>query len=522
MKKIKIVIVLVVFIFSACSKDEIIKEEPISTEKPTENEGVLREKSALIINGTPYYAGIGYSATQDRLFRPAIDSFDMLQSTDIPLPLDLNVDVIETDEELEWYMRKTESRNVNFLFKIFGFGKKTKKVIEERIKVDEDHLTVIGRISIQRYRYLTDGDPFLTDQAEQFIADQRFGDFLRKFGPMYVESQVLGGDVYFVYNYDVTEFSKTKKSSFRRNIKANVQDYFGLEVDKVLTNEEKLEISNSVETYTVATNIIGFSPTLINDTGQISAEITRIQNYLTANPELAASMEMELRSYSNVLDLVGLRQLYNKEAKCYSDWENWSVLESKIEFVYNNSLNTNLRNDAYGALSIIQENINNSLNCSNSITPSPNEFKDIIDAYEEEKLNREIQKSRTNIYLYNWGMRKVELLPYVADRPGASNAYVGNTFSWLTDKFPGTKALYKYTNWRDGSIRYSLNPSAINEYDQEIAGYLYSNQVQGTVPLYYWVYTQHPQFPMAFYEAYYVNVTPQPDYRLLGYVFLPK
>ena len=187
---------------------------------------------------------------------------------------------------------------------------------------------------------------------------------------MYIDSQITGGDVYYVYTYKYSRTDTQYKSNFERNIKANIQTIFGLQADKVLSNQEKQEIARSVEKYTVTSNIIGYAPTLISRRGQLNGEIARVQNFLTNNPLSAATMEMNLRSYSNITDYQELRELYNKEAKCFRDWELWNEIRSVIKYLEKNPKRSIFANGYYtNELKKIEQQLINSMQCNNSLTP---------------------------------------------------------------------------------------------------------------------------------------------------------
>ena len=431
--------------------------------------------SALIIDGVPYYTGIGYSPTQDRLFAPAIDPYDMFQSTSLPKPLEIDVQLVKTNEELENYMKRTVSRSSGgLLSKIFGFGGKSKRVIEQSIKVSENNLTVIARISVQRFRYVTDGDPFLSSTAQGLVDAGRIGDFFKKYGPMYVESQILGGDVFYVYNYKINSIRYDKRTNFERNIAHNIRYLFGLDPTNTLSNQDKQLINNSVEKYMIESNIIGFTPNLINSRAQVNGEVSRIQNYISANPVNAAAVEMELRPYSNLYGFQGLTNAYNKEIKCYTDWEGWSQLKAKVEFVHRSTSNANLRQRAANAIQQANQQIANSLNCNNSVTPNTNQHNNLLQEYQQELRSLKISSSLVNI----GGDTQ---LFYT----GGCHWFYNNTDIYgimLYKAIPEAVPLYKIVYPQNGHYFYSRTPLNNPNYVDQLAGYVLPHQTDGAVP----------------------------------------
>ena len=382
-----------------------------------------------------------------------------------------------------------------FLAKIFGFGRKSKTVIEQKINIGEETISVVARVSVQQYKYLTDGDPFLKAQAQNLIDQGRIGDFIKKYGPTYVESQILGGDVYYVYNYSFGEMSREKRTSFENNISVNVKNIFGIETDRVLTNKEKEEISNSVEKYFVESNIIGFTPTFINNVSQLNAEVNRIQNYLAANPVNAAAMEMELSSYANIYDLQEFKDLFDKELKCYSDWEEWVVLYDKINYIANNASRQLIIDKAQIALGKIQNQINNSLSCNGSRRPTKTEYQGIIKSFNAEVMRKKVQEARVNVFLGR-----------------------GDRFSWFNYKVNGQMtAVYRWVYIQSGKVSYGKTKPKPENFTKELAGYVFKIQKEGTLPLYSYYYTNNRDIDYLTYVA-----QPTERHHLIGYVFPPK
>ena len=514
MKKVIVLAVIAMGLFQACQKEDVIDDSIIDntvTEdhfSPGELPGLDIGSSALIIDGVPFYAGVGYSPTQDRLFAPAIDEFDMLQSTSIPQPLKVEVEVIRNNEELERYIRKETTRRTGGLIaKIFGFGRSSREVIEERINISESNISVIARISVQSARYIVDGDPFLNSRAQDLIDQGRLNDFIRRHGPGYVDSQVIGGDVYYVYNYDLDKVSIEKKTSFERNIEANVKGWFRLPGGRVLSNDDQREVTNAIERYTVESNIIGFTPNLINSAAQLNGEIQRIQNYVTQNPTNAAAMEMTVASYANIAAYAGFTTEYNKAIKCYEDWEGWSELQSKVAFVVNNTAVSATRQQAQQALNTINTQLTKSRDCNGSVTPNLNQYNGLLATYDVERRNREINAARIN--------RTIQFGAGIC--LGTTTA----TFSLLAYQVAGSVPLYRVG--RHGSSQFNFYQTSYDpsfEHVEEIAGYVFPQPTTGTINL-------AIRYTKIFNNTcrYYVvdaDVNAPDRVEVIGYVFPPQ
>ena len=338
MKKIAIYICLLFICFS-CNKDDAIEETEVTNyEKPLQEEQeISQSKSTITVGGTTYQTGMGFSLTEDRFYEPAIDNFDMFK-TNPPVPLTVEVTTIATNEDLEEFVKKSETVTVNVFFGLFK--RKRKKEIQERIKISNNNISVIARISVQSARWLTSGAPFLNAQAQQLVDLGLRDAFKQKYGPMYVSDHIVGGDVYYVYNYDVSNKTREQKSNFKRNIEDNMKYLFGIG-GRLLSNQEKEEINRSVETFTVSTNIVGYNPPMIQNVGEVEGQISAIQSYLATNPNNAASLEMVLNPYTDFFDdNIGMGAEYNKHRYYFHNWLEWREIYDRAVFVRNYLLET--------------------------------------------------------------------------------------------------------------------------------------------------------------------------------------
>ncbi|MHA7059539.1 C2 domain-containing protein [Aquimarina sp. M1] len=532
-----IFIILLLSTIISCEKEVIEDTDLTSIEQDEDikDEGVGQK--VLIVGGEPVWAGGGYSPAQDRSFRPALEqsSFQIASTSNIPDAVEYSIDVIENNEDLYDFVKKSSSSNINFGFGIFGFGRKSQKTIEEEINISNNTITVVARVALKKIKYFApEGFPMLSFRAQRLLNEGKFNIFLKKFGPMYVQEHTLGGEVFYLYNYDTSSMTKEVRSSFKRNIKANIQKLFGHQSDVVLSQSEKEIIKSSIEKYTVVSNVPGFAPNLITEEGQIVSEANRLNAYLDQNPTLNATMEMKLFPFSKTAQIEHFlseqfKEIYNKEVKCYTDWEIWNGIKSKVQFVYNSTQQDWLKNAAYQALAILTSRISDSSDCTNSITPSGAEYGDILSHYKQEELNREIQLALTPVYHYDSNHRNLFL-----NSPdlNLSNewTYKGTPFEWFNYQFSGTVPLYKFRNYggSDKDIYYSQNPDRPangldGDYNSEgVVGYVFPNQVPGSVPLvrYQFKDGQHSHTAVPSIVAQRDASNEFTNKGILGYVFL--
>ncbi len=325
----------IVIILFSCSNDNTVENiqpiEELIKPIPIEDGGI-EDKAALIIDGVAYYVGIGYDPRKQRLYAPAIDNIEMITDTNVPNALEVDVVTIRNNHELENFVKKTETRNLRVFFGLFGIKKI--KEITERVRFTEETVSVIARISVQNLHYSTGPEPFLNDRAVQLLSQGRINDFYRKYSGTFISDQITGGDVYYVYNYKYESTNQERRSNFDRKIQAYVKELFGQTPGVILTQEDRSEINRSVETYMVSTNIVGYTPMLINNVGQVNPEIARIQNYLTTNPQNAAAIEMELKSFADLYDFQDLRKLFKREEYFYTNWIQWQEIRSMAQYLY--------------------------------------------------------------------------------------------------------------------------------------------------------------------------------------------
>ena len=86
---------------------------------------------------------------------------------------------------------------------------------------------------------------------------------------------------------------------------------------------------------------------------------------------------MTFKPYSDIKNISELEDAYKKENKCYGDLEKWKNMYARILYVFNNTSNSIMKRKADAALSEIQQQMTNSEQCTNSVTPNDNVYADI-------------------------------------------------------------------------------------------------------------------------------------------------
>ncbi len=288
----------------SCEKENLnapVQEGPQSTNLKT-----------IIVGGEPMYAGYGYDPVKDRAYRNAIDPWSTFESTDIKEALTVEVEAIETKSQLEKFVGRSFSIEANVtVAEIFEIGASIGRDIEEKITIDENHVTVIARIKSRSHKYICDNYPFLTDRAQQVIDRGNVKQFAGNFGLMYVNTRVVGGEVYYVYNYDYRQVTQWDKKTFKAKVTAGISGIFGVSVGGGISNEDKELISNAQKSASITSTIPGYAPSIITDMNQVNGQIAGIQGYLNNNPEKATTVEMVVKPYSSFIEWAELEEAFN-------------------------------------------------------------------------------------------------------------------------------------------------------------------------------------------------------------------
>ena len=86
---------------------------------------------------------------------------------------------------------------------------------------------------------------------------------------------------------------------------------------------------------------------------------------------------MTFEPYSNLQNLQEFEDAFQEENKCYDDFQKWKSIQARILYVYNNTLDVLVKQEAESALTEINQQMANSLQCANSETPADNLYSDI-------------------------------------------------------------------------------------------------------------------------------------------------
>ncbi len=367
---VNLLLTLIVIALYSCDSDENMDQTVLDTEK------------TIIIGGNVYYTGYGYNILNNRIYRPAIINVKDQQNTDFVEDLDVDIQVIKTNKDIEDFVsEEKDSVTTDNIFKINRTKNQIREYMENQIKVNKNTISLIGRISVKKneYNLIANGEPAFNSRAQRYLDSGQIERFLGKYGTMYVKSTIVGGDVYFLYSYDISTMNEQKRTIFEENIEINAKNIFaGQDNNTVLSSDEQEEIRNSQSSSSVTSNIVGYIPTLVSDKEQFEQEVQNVMNYLIERPANNTTIEQTLASFSDIVGLPEFTEAFEKEAKCYTDMEKWNLIRTRVLDVYDNTTDMTVKVTAENALIEIDQQIVNSTHCVDSATPTGDEYADII------------------------------------------------------------------------------------------------------------------------------------------------
>ncbi|MHA7059537.1 hypothetical protein ACWGOQ_0020090 [Aquimarina sp. M1] len=294
---------------------------------------------------------------------------------------------------------------------IFNFSIKRKKEVLKDLRIDNNSVVVIANIKNYQGGYTIPGiqikDP--NSWAGRILGaatgdpDTYIPYFIQYYGPLFASTVTVGGEVDYVYTLDTSNLTDIEKKELITNVNIGLGNIFGFSTGTTLTVEQKEIIKSKTLSIKVSSNVPGFVPgqiTVDNAEQDVIAIANALSDYLKQNPNKAAVMNMVPGNYGASLDLyetfnsVGipafpwapaenvtrvLKDAYDKEVKCYVDWEQWVELQSIMESIVNTSTDDTKKAQAKDALNTINSQVRNSeLNCQNSVTPNRADYLHII------------------------------------------------------------------------------------------------------------------------------------------------
>lgn len=428
MKKSNYLLILIFFALFSCEVDDLDLETP--------EEALTSTKYTFQANGKKYYAGFGYTPSTDQVYRPAYDNLELKQDYNFPqAAVKASYKVIRSEEDIERYVREITKKSGSFLG-VIKFSKTTRD-IKRLIKIKKNRVNIIARVEYNDYRYSVKNKLRLeySDRAKQLLDANNFTGFFARYGTSYIDKQVFGGEVYFVYSYESNQINESTKSKYNRIISGKVERLFNLPKKYGYSNADKTLLNNTRETLRSATNIGGFAPKFIRNVGDFNKEVRRSRNYLNSKKDKAAGVTQELLPYKYPGKSQRLIREFNNQRTCFERIEKWVALKADVLGVMQSDPLSSLFQSRYdSALSFLDTQINSSRGCGS--TPSIPSVQQMINDYR--LLSQEdLRVKLGGDYENSWVKR-------------------GRTYTGGTSQGSGEKLLMK--NLGNGRVQFNFSP----------------------------------------------------------------
>ncbi|GAA0725794.1 hypothetical protein GCM10009430_32000 [Aquimarina litoralis] len=424
MKNIKIttnyylVIITIFFLFSSCEQERIEDTTLESNEEEQESTENFSQKGAFYYQGFKYYAGTGYDPLNDDYYPPAINGIKNSLAKQAINKTKVEVKIIENKEDYDAFTRQTTQRRAS-VFTIFNFRGK-QKVLENKIGFSRNHVTAIVRINVQSFKYnVTKGSPRFNRETNKLLIDGKFDRFFRKHGGSYIDSQTYGGDVYYIYKYNTTNYTKEQKSNYKRSLENSFRAMFNINGIGVSNEQQQVINSNrlSIKTFT---NVKNFTPSnTITNVNAALREAQKVKQHINRRPQDAAGIGWRLKSYAGLIlrDTEAFKpsvrnrliQKFENAAKCYQNRIEWRGLRSEILKLKDGDPAGTLFRNYDAALNYVDSRISQAQLCQNLNEPAPAPV-DLINRYAT-NMRRVIMRSvnyedswmhQTSNYIEGW------------------------------------------------------------------------------------------------------------------------
>ncbi len=323
MKKSNYLIILIFLALFSCEVDDLQIESP--------EDALTSTKYTFEANGKKYYAGFGYTPSTDQVYRPAYENLELKQDYNFPqAAVKASYKVVRSEEDIEKYVREITKKSGSFLG-IIKFSKTTRD-IKKLIKIKKNRVNIIARVEYNDYRYSVKNKLRLeySDRAKQLLDANNFSGFFERFGTSYINKQVFGGEIYYVYSYESNEINETTKNKYNRIVSGKVERLFNLPKKYGYSNADKTLLNNTRETLRSATNIGGFAPKFIRNVGDFNKEIRRSRSYLNSRKDKAAGIVQELLPYQYPGKNQQLNREFNNQRTCFEKIDKWVALKAQV------------------------------------------------------------------------------------------------------------------------------------------------------------------------------------------------
>ena len=330
---------------------------------------------SVIMGERTRYAGYGYELVEGERYNSPFTNLSVLPSTLVDVALEADFEVITSTSVLDAFVSRGRTYGISVelaekyqeTLEQFGVGPRAeasaKRKITDRIVVADSVVTAVARITVRRLRYDVNA-PRLTSQAQELLDQGEIDEFFGDYGTTYVSSRTVGGEVYYVYNFDFSKTNEIRKSERESMVRALVGEMF----DTQLIGQSSGQSDNPVGRFSVGggsvSNINGFVGGIVKTVDEFNHEITRIQDYLTEKPQYANTVDMSLTSYTSLMsDNEELQAGFERQLTCFAEYYEWQQLADDLNYIKKASSIGALREAAEDQLDGVLRNLGSMYLC---------------------------------------------------------------------------------------------------------------------------------------------------------------
>ncbi len=382
--------------FYSCDKDlETLEESEQITDTFVDEVASLKSKfpsnKAVGYRGRTLFSGTGYDPAKDFLYRsPAFIGQDINFKIDNGKSIQFfsEISIVKNNREFEAKVKQFDVRNARGELIKSGVPA---EVVNGNLKLTESTATILAKVSFKTNRYEMDRVPRLTQEAVDILNSGASKKFLDTYGPMYIQRQDLGGDLYFFYTYRVANYNSENRSALENKVRYDLALFLNAPgPQRKLSDEERRIIENNLLSRNFYSNLKGYKPLkrVITSVEDFEREKQKVIRYVNQKETRAATTSLKLAPYTAVLredsrlrvnarTRSELTAAYNSKYKCYRNLQQWNVLKSTLVYIRNNTQRTALKNDVKAALANAAREIGKAKNCNNSNPPPANAGEDL-------------------------------------------------------------------------------------------------------------------------------------------------
>ena len=397
----------VLTLFSCQPEDELLAPQSMMLEDIPMAEAVIES------DGKVNYVGYGYNPQLGKSYKAAIAEDNIISAGGdfgSSPAFTAEIEIIDSYEKLDEFVNRSKKRSGGFSFFGFTLGGSKGRQLTEQMIVDDQHFSVVARVTSRNYRYEVDenlynldGSFALTPTAQALLSQGDANRFFGEYGTHYVSSITLGGEAYYVYNFDRTKLTEFTQKGSSGGVKFGFEYIFGINGESSGSKESYTfsEMSRAITSSSVFSSLAGFDPKIITTVDEFNEEKRRFTEKIESDPVRAATVSMSLRAYTSFVEDPDFQAEFDRRGECYRNYEQWQAMEDKLNFIYRNTTINQLRQEADQALNEVIGRISDAAFCNNAIDAT-GQYQRIMDWWELEQrtlpLYRYYSLERTNHY----------------------------------------------------------------------------------------------------------------------------